>query len=304
MHMHASTLETRDLRLVRALFETEGATRAAKQLHLSQSAVSHQLRNLEDRLAVELFRRDKRRLLITPAGRKLLELAEQVLGPMLKTELEIRRGTLTERPKLRVATQCYTSYHWLPQALLALGAAHPEVDLVLASEVLGDTRDPFEDERVDLALCVFPPKGGAFHREPLFNDEMLLAVPAQHRLAKKPHVTGSDLASETLIQTNVSSKARERVTKLLFGSAPPKVGRVLRLPVAEAVLDLVQAGLGVSILPGFSFASRVRRGDLGAVRLTRRGISRSWTGVYPKGTALDGPVRTLLDELKYHGPAR
>lgn len=301
--MPAGILEARDLRLVRAISEAKGITPAAKRLHLSQSAVSHQLRNLEERLSVELFLRDKRRLVITPAGKKLVELAHQVLGPMLQTEIEIRRGLLVERPKLRVATQCYTAYHWLPKALLALGVAHPEVELVIVSEPLGDSVEAFGDDRIDVALCVTPPGRGAFQRAPLFEDEMLLAVPCGHRLAKRSFVVGRDLASETLIQTNVASSERDRVAKLLFGKAPPRVGRVLRLPVAEAALDLVQAGLGVSILAGFTLAGRVARGDLVAVRLTRRGIVRSWTGVYPKCSPMEGPIRTLLAELRQFGPS-
>lgn len=302
--MHSGILEARDLRLVRAIYESEGVTRAAKQLHLSQSAVSHQLRNLEERLNVELFRREKRRLVITPAGNKLVELARLVLAPMLQAELEIRRGLALERAKLRVATQCYTAYHWLPKALLALGASHPEVELVIVSEVLADPLEAFEDKRIDLALCVTPPRRGAFQRVPLFDDEMLLAVPCGHRLAKKSYVKGRDLASETLIQTSVSSAERERVAKLLFGKAPPQVGRVLRLPVAEAVLDLVQAGVGVSILAGFTLKTRVARGDLEAVRLTRRGLTRSWTGVYQKNSPMEGPIHTLISELRQAGPSQ
>ena len=113
--MQSGSLETRDLRLVTAIASAGGATRAAKQLHLSQSAVSHQLRGLEDKLGVELFKRQGRRLEITAAGRRLVEVASQVLEPLLRAELELRRGALIERPKLRVATQCYTAYHGLPR---------------------------------------------------------------------------------------------------------------------------------------------------------------------------------------------
>ena len=299
--MKSGTLEARDLRLVQAIAESGGATRAAKQLHLSQSAVSHQLRGLEDRLGQPLFRRDGRRLVITAAGLKLVELAHQVLAPLLQAELELKRGLVKERPKLRVATQCYTAYHWLPKALVVLTAEHPEVELVLSSEVLGDTLDAFNEDRVDLALCVRPPGRAEFKRVALFEDEMMLALPRGHRLAREPFVEGRDLESETLIQTNVSSGERERVLKALFGTGPPTIGRVLRLPVTEAVLDLVQAGMGVSILAGFTLSSRLARGDIEAVRLTRRGLPRSWSGVFRKRSPLLGPIRTLLDQLKHQG---
>jgi len=301
--MNAGTLETRDLRLVQAIAEAGGATRAARHLHLSQSAVSHQLRGLEERLGVELFRRQGGRLCITPAGERLVALAQQVLLPLLQTELELRRGGLRERPKLRVATQCYTAYHWLPKALQALMAEHPEVELVLQSDIVGDAHEHLRDDRADLVLCVMPPAHPQLMRLPLFKDELVLAVPRGHALARKKFVEGRDLAEETLIQNQTSAQERERVKKLLFGEHGG-VKHVLRLPVAEAVLDLVQAGMGVSILAGFTLGQRIQRGELEAVRLTKRGLQRRWSGVFRKGSPLEGPIRTLLGTLKRHGLPR
>jgi LysR family transcriptional regulator for metE and metH len=303
MSVKASVLEARDLRLVQAIAEHGGATRASKQLHLSQSAVSHQLRGLEERLGVPLFRREGRRLSITAAGERLVQLSHEVLGSLLQAELELKRGLLQERSKLRVATQCYTAYHWLPRALTALMSEHPEVDLVLTSEVLGDAAHALDDKEVDLALCIAPPKRGNFASVPLFKDELVLAVPRGHRLASKKFVEGRDLKGETLIQNNVSALERERVARLLFGPAGAQPARVVRLPVAEAVLDLVQAGLGVSILAGFTLGARAQRGDVVPVRLTSRGIRRQWVGVFPKASPLARPIRTLLGTLKASPPA-
>jgi LysR family transcriptional regulator, regulator for metE and metH len=298
--MTVGSLETRDLKLVQAIAQAGGATQAAKQLHLSQSAVSHQLRGLEQRLGLPLFERRSGRLCITPAGERLVALAHQVLLPLLQTELELKRGRLQERRKLRVATQCYTAYHWLPQALLALMAEHPQVELVLQSDIAGSAEQHLEADEADLVLSVTPSKKSAYSQVRLFEDELVLAVARGHSLARKPYVAGKDLAQETLIQNTVSERERERVKKLLFRPGEG-VKRVLRLPVTEAVLDLVQAGLGVSILASFTLSQRVARGELAAVRLTRRGVSRTWTGVFRKGSTLESPIRTLLDTLKRQG---
>lgn len=303
MSMQAGILEARDLRLVQAIAEHGGATRASRQLHLSQSAVSHQLRGLEQRLGVPLFRREGRRLSITPAGERLVQVSYEVLGSLLQAELELKRGLRQERSKLRVATQCYTAYHWLPRALTALMSEHPDVDLVLTSEPLGDAARALNDKEVDLALCIAPPKRGNFSSVPLFKDELVLAVPRGHRLANEKFVEGRDLKGETLIQNNVSALERERVARVLFGIAGAPLARVVRLPVAEAVLDLVQAGLGVSILAGFTLGARAERGDIVPVRLTSRGIRRHWVGVFPKASALARPIRTLLGTLKARPPA-
>jgi LysR family transcriptional regulator for metE and metH len=138
---------------------------------------------------------------------------------------------------------------------------------------------------------------------PLFKDELVLALPRGHHLARKKYVEGSDLAEETLVQNNTSPLERDRVKKLLFGDHG-SVKHVLRLPVTEAVLDLVQAGMGVSILASFTLAARIERGEIESVRLTRRGFSRTWSGVYRKGSRLESPIRTLLATLKRYGLPR
>jgi LysR family transcriptional regulator for metE and metH len=301
--MQPGVLETRDLKLVQAIASAGGVTRAAKQLHLSQSAVSHQLRGLEERLGLELFKRQGRRLEITAAGQRLVDVAAQVLAPLLQAELELRRGLARERPKLRLATQCYTAYHWLPPALKALSAEHPQIELALQGGSLGDACEPLLADELDLVLCVVPPKHRDLTNVLLFEDELVLAVPRGHALARKPYVDGRDLTEQTLIQSDISALARDHVRKILF---PPGVSpaHVLRLPVSEAVLDLVQAGMGVSIVAGFTLGARLERGDLSAVRLTRRGFPRRWTGVFRKGSQLSGPIKTVLGILKRYEPPR
>jgi LysR family transcriptional regulator for metE and metH len=297
-----ANLETRDLRLVQAIAEAGGATSAAKRLHLSQSAVSHQLRGLEERLGLELFRRNGRRLFITSAGQRLVDLANQVLVPILQLELELKRGLLRERPKLRVGTQCYTAYHWLPSALQALTSEHPEVELSLSSEALGDAAAAIADKSLDLALCVVPPQRGKLSHVRLFDDELVLAVPRGHALARRKFVTGADLANETLVQYNVSTVIRERLLKQLFGNRERPVRHFLRVPSIEPALDLVQAGMGLSIVANVSIAARLSRGELEAVRLTQRGFRRTWHGVFRAGSALEGPIKTLLGSIRSRAP--
>src|SRR5262249_19372780 len=158
-----------------------------------------------------------------------------VLQPLLQVELELKRGLYRERPKLRLSTQCSTAYNWLPRALQALASEHPEVELVLQSDVAGSADERLKEDRSDVVLCVIPPSRGKWVQVPLFEDELVLAVPRGHALARRKFVQGSDLVDETLIQHNVSPLERERVVKVLFGEHVT-VKHVLRLPVTEAVL--------------------------------------------------------------------
>src|SRR5688500_16776838 len=111
-------LEVRHLRLIRAIAEEGGPTRAAARLHLTQSAVSHQLSELEGRLGVSLFSRVHRKLVLTAAGNRLLELSDTLLAEIARVESELHRAD--SRVRLSVVTEVFTSYHWLPRMLTAL----------------------------------------------------------------------------------------------------------------------------------------------------------------------------------------
>lgn len=300
--MRNPLLETRDLRLVLALSQTASATRAARLLHVSQSAVSHQLRSLEQRLGTLLFARRARALNITQAGERILQLAHQVLPPLLQAELDLKRGLAAPRLTLRVATECYTAYYWLPSAIAALASRHPDVDLILASDVTADIGSALQDQRIDLGLCVGPAaRKRGFELEPLFRDELVLVVSPAHRLAARPYVQGSDLVCETLILNEVPKQQRERVRSAIFRGSEG-FARVSRVPITEAILELVRAGQGVSILPEFTLRRQLAQGELASVRLTRKGLPRAWTGVFQRTSPLATPIRTLLDTLRAEAP--
>src|SRR5438128_9701510 len=111
-------LEIRNLQLVAAVADVGSLTRAGDRLHLTQSALSHQLRDIESRLGAALFLRVGRRLVLTPAGQRLLASATEILQRLEQTELDIREMGRDRAGRLRITTECYTCYHWLPPLLL------------------------------------------------------------------------------------------------------------------------------------------------------------------------------------------
>ena len=112
-------VEVRHLRLVAAIADSGSLTRAGDRLHLTQSALSHQLRDIESRLGAALFLRVGKRLVLTPAGERLLASARDVLDRLQQTELEIRELGKERGGVLRLTTECYTCYHWLPPSAMA-----------------------------------------------------------------------------------------------------------------------------------------------------------------------------------------
>src|SRR3954471_17077027 len=120
--MSATMLEVRHLRLVRAIAEEGGPTRAAARLHLTQSAASHQLAEREGRRGVLLFTRVRRQLKLTPAGARLVESARALLTDLARVERELHQAGTRKREVLRIAVECFTSYHWLPPIVATLAA--------------------------------------------------------------------------------------------------------------------------------------------------------------------------------------
>src|SRR5262245_52175995 len=127
-------LEVRHMKLVQAVAAHGSLTRAGGELHLTQSALSHQLRDIETRLGTALFLRVGKRMVLTPAGEQLLRSARDVLSLIGRAEEEVRRYAGTNGAVLRLSTECYTCYHWLPPLLQAYASAHPNVEVQVVAE--------------------------------------------------------------------------------------------------------------------------------------------------------------------------
>lgn len=289
-------LETRDLRLVQAIAEQGGVTQAGRRLHLSQSAVSHQLAGLEERLGVALFARVRKRMVITPAGSQLLALAAELLPRLSLAPAQLRAQRANVRRRLRLTTQCFTCYHWLPGVLQKLATTHPTLDLHIAVEA---TRTPVEAllaGELDLALCCWPVRERSLVSLPLFEDEMVVVLPAGHPLARRPTVSGEALLGERLYFYDVPAKEERGFLSEVFGKRASEA-QLLKVPLTEAILELVRAGHGVSILSRWSLGEHPARGGLEVRRLGRHGMRRAWSLVHPRATPFAqemGPLSELL----------
>ena len=193
-------LEIRHLKLVAAIAETGSVTLAGNRLHLTQSALSHQLRDAEEQLGVPLFERRNRRMALTAAGERLLQSARVVIDELARAEKEIREcnGNGAAKGVLRVSTECYTVYHWLPPRLKLFQHKFPAVDFHLVIEA---TDNPFEallEGKLDLAIVCDPIHNRRIRYTPLFEDEVVIIVPPEHRLAGKRFAAPGEFAAENV----------------------------------------------------------------------------------------------------------
>src|SRR4051812_18423498 len=173
-------LEVRHLRLVLAIAGEGSVTRAAGKLHLSQSAVSHQLLDLERDLGARLFDRIGKRMVVTPSGTKLISGADKLLGDLAALQRDLQDLQSDTRIPLRVATSCYTSYHWLPKALVQFGKSHPRVDLTIVLEATRRAEPALAADEIDLAIITDPPRDPTWTATPLVSSELIAALSPKH----------------------------------------------------------------------------------------------------------------------------
>jgi LysR family transcriptional regulator for metE and metH len=282
-------IELKHLRLVRAIQETGTVTGAAKALSLTQSALSHQLRDIEGRLSTRLFLRVRGRMVLAPFGEQLLELASRVLGPVEEVEASISRARKEGAfGVLRLSTECYTCYHWLPRVFLPFQRRWPGVELRIVAEA---TRRPLEallGGELDVAIVSSPPASARLRSVPLFDDELVLVLPPGHRLARRRYARAEDFRDETLILYNMPDE-ESTVLKEFIQPAGIRLKQLIRVQVTEAIVELTRAGMGIAVLARWAVAPELSAGTLTHVPLGRRGLLRSWGAV----------VRADLPQLPY-----
>lgn len=270
--MKFSQVEPRHLELVRTIAETGSLSAAAKRLFVTQSAVSHQLRDVEERAGQRLFIRG-RAIRMTAAGSMLLARAAPLLRELARFQAQ---GDAPPR-RLRISTGCYTSYHWLPEAVRRLGVEFPDVEVQL---VLEATRAPvafLDAGKLDIAITTDAPQQKRFARRALFEDELLAVVAPHHPLARGKRVTPEQLGRECILVYDAPLAELDVWTRFL---RPARVRpRALhRVPLTEAIVHLARANMGVGVLSSWIAAPYEAQGGLVTLRLGRR-LKRTWYAV-------------------------
>ncbi|WP_310447711.1 LysR family transcriptional regulator [Thiobacillus sp.] len=300
--MNPSHIELRHLRLLQAVSEAGGLTAAAERLHLTQSAVSHQLKALEDALGLALVERAARPLGLTAAGRRLLALAHSALPQVdaaLRDLAKLRDGDAGE---LRIAVECHTCYDWLMPAMDRYRDVWPGVELDLLGGFQADPIGLLLDKRADLVITSdTAPRPGIVYA-PLFGFEMLALLPPDHPLASRKWLLPADFAGHTLITYPVPEDRLDLIRRVLApaGIKPPR--REAQLTVA--ILQLVASRRGLAALPAWAVAPYIERGYVAARPVGRHGL---WAELHIAVRAADAArayVADFIDTVRRDSFAR
>jgi len=271
-------MEIRHLKLVREVAETKSLTKAKDALFLSQSALSHQLKEIENQLGAPLFHRINKQLIITGAGKIVLESAKRILTDLEKTERSIKKYVSGDTGRIRLATQCYTCYHWLPSLLIDFKKEFPKVEIEVLLDNSCDIESQVLDGKIDLAILSEVSDRSKLKYYELFRDEEFALVHANHPWVKKNYVEAEDFANENLFIHSYPLESVSLFTQLLIpaGVSPKKVTQI---QVTEALVELVKAGMGIKVIAKWVIAPYLKDNSLAIVPITKKGMHRRWYAI-------------------------
>ena len=246
-------LELRHLRTLGALRSAGSLVRAAQLLNLTQSALSHQIKLLEDRYGTPLFERKSMPIAFTATGGRLLELADLLLPEIEQAERDVARLSQGDRGQLRVALECHTCFDWLMPVMDAFRQRWPEVEIDLVSGFHSEPAELLRSGAADLVIgSDYSPDFATF---PLFRFEILVVMAQKHRLQGRRRLEAGDFAGETLITYPVPEQRIDLIREVLQPANIHFERRTAELTVA--VLQLVASRRGIAALPNWAIKNYV-----------------------------------------------
>ena len=252
-------LEIRHLQLLVALREQGSLAAAAEELHVTASAVSRQLKEIESYYGVSLVNRRSRPLVFSIAGQEVLKLADSVLPQVYRTMASIRRLAHGQTGQLRLASECHSCFDWLMPILNRYRKTWQDVELDFATGFEPNPHQMLLDNEIDMLITAskLPIKGLSYL--PLFEYESRLVLAPTHALTQKAVIQPEDLASQTLIVYPVDSERLDIMTQFLIpsGIAP---AHIRTTELTAMLIQLVASERGVAALPDWVASEYEKKG--------------------------------------------
>ena len=267
-------LDRQHLSILREVDRMGSLTAAAERLNVTQSALSHTIRKLEERYGVAVWEKDGRNLRLTEAGRYIVRLAQRVLPQMERAEDVLSDYRQGQRGSLKIGMECHPCHQWLMGVTKPYLVDWPDVDLELTTSFAFGGVAALTGYEIDILITPDPIEAPGIHYLPVFDYELVLAVPADHPLALRNHAEPADLLEETLFTYPVPPERLDVFTQFLVPAhCRPRHHR--NVETTEMMLQLVAAGRGVSAIPSWLVRQEAAKLGVRPIRIGKSGIAKS-----------------------------
>ena len=258
-------MELIHFRILLALKQRGTLNAASETLHLTQSALSHQMKNLEQRLGIILWRKQGRTLVLTQAGHYLSDVAESVIATVDSAEQHLTLLAAGKTGKLTLGIDCHACYEWFRTILQPYLQAWPDLAIEVTSRYRFNSFEAIQQYKLDAVLTSDPVFNGALHYQPLFDFELVLIVAREHRLAGLEVIEPADLQQETILTYPVERERLDMFRKVL---QPVGIEPLAHITVEETdiMLQLAASQRGVCLLPEWLLADKVNNPELASLR--------------------------------------
>ncbi|KOO57761.1 hypothetical protein WH43_11590 [Rheinheimera sp. KL1] len=286
------------LRTLQALQQTGTLVAAAEQLCLTQSALSHQLKEAESSLGTTLYLRKSQPVSFSAQGQLLLDLAARVLPLVAQTEAQLKRKSLSG---IRLAVECHACFHWLMPAVKAFGLIEPNCPIEFSAEIEHNALDALLSDELDLVLTTDQRDLQGVFFEALFEMQLCLGVSTDHPLAQQAFVVAQQLRQETLLGYPLPLE-RQDLYRYVFAPAGLEA-KFRTVAQSSQILQLIAAGQGVALLPRWLMEPYRAQGLLAVLPIGEQGLFRTMYAACRQGQQEATPLRQLLEQISQHQPS-
>ncbi|WP_019867869.1 LysR family transcriptional regulator [Methylovulum miyakonense] len=267
-------MELIHLRILLALKRRGTLNAASESLHLTQSALSHQMKNLEQRLGIILWRKQGRTLVLTQAGHYLSEVAESVIATVDSAEQHLNLLAAGKTGKLVIGIDCHACYEWFRTIMQPYLQAWPGLAIEVTSRYRFNSFEAIRQYKLDAVLTSDPVFNGVLHYQPLFDFELVLIVAKGHRLAGYEFIEPSDLQQETILTYPVERERLDMFRKVLQPAGIEPLGHV-SVEETDIMLLLAASQRGVCLLPEWLLADKVKNPDVVSLRFNNLPLTKT-----------------------------
>ena len=265
------------LQIIEKVVAEGSMTKAASRLFLTQPALSHQIKDLESRIGLKLFDRVGKKLVPTEVCRAIVVTAQSVLPQIDELSLQLKNFKQGKNRTIRLSTECYTCYHWLPKIIRQFQRGNSAVEIKIVIEATAQPLDFLERGELDVAIVGKLPANKNLFATTLFEDEMVAVLPKNHRLSEKNEpLEPSDFADENFIYYNVPDKGNQ-ILDGYFAANKPR--RIQKVQLTEAIIEMIAAEMGVGIMATWAVKPYLTRRDIATARLDGEHSRKSWFAV-------------------------
>jgi LysR family transcriptional regulator for metE and metH len=285
-------------RLVDTISKEGTLTKAAKTLHLTQSALSHQLRELERELDVPIFDRQGKRLHLSDQGYRFLRSSEKILAEIKALEEDISNYKMGRTGKLTISMQCYTAYHWLPGIIKYYKKRWPDINIQILSEA---TRRPLEylmNGDLDIGIIRTQMVNTRIRYEPIFEDQLMAVLSKDHPLAQKDVIEICDFQDQELILPLYDPSYQDTpVIEALIEAQHVKPKTLHRIHYTDATIEMVNAELGITVMADWIVEPYLKDRNIVVKPLHHSIAKRAWFAATCKQTPA---IQNFLECLKMY----